>query len=38
LAVIVHRRANGEWPEAVASAYRLLYRARKDGGDRVYVD
>jgi diguanylate cyclase (GGDEF)-like protein len=38
LAVVVHRRANGEWPEAVASAYRLLYRARKDGGDRVYAD
>jgi diguanylate cyclase (GGDEF)-like protein len=36
LAVVVHRRADGEWPAAVASAYELLYRARNDGGDRVY--
>jgi diguanylate cyclase (GGDEF)-like protein len=38
LSVVVHRRADGEWPEAVASAYRMMYRARKDGGDRVYAD
>jgi diguanylate cyclase (GGDEF)-like protein len=37
LAVTVHRGADGDWPAAVAAAYELLYRARNDGGDRVYA-
>jgi diguanylate cyclase (GGDEF)-like protein len=36
VAVAVHRRADGEWPATVAETYELLYRARNDGGDRVY--
>jgi diguanylate cyclase (GGDEF)-like protein len=36
LSLIVHRGTAAEWPAAVAGAYELLYRARNDGGDRVY--
>jgi diguanylate cyclase (GGDEF)-like protein len=36
VAVAVYRRADGEWPATVAETYELLYRARNDGGDRVY--
>jgi len=37
LGVVVYSRADGEWPSAVAAAYELLYRARNEGGDRVYA-
>lgn len=37
LAVAVHRGGPPGWAETTAAAYELLYRARGDGGDRVYA-
>ena len=36
LAVAVHRGGAAGWQQAAAAVYELLYRARNDGGDRVY--
>ncbi len=36
LGVIVHRGQISGWPASIDAAYDLLYRARNDGGDRVY--
>ena len=37
LSVVVHRGGVPGWQAAIAAAYDLLYRARNDGGDRVYT-
>jgi diguanylate cyclase (GGDEF)-like protein len=34
--VVVHRGEAAAWPATIGAAYDLLYRARNDGGDRVY--
>ncbi len=36
LGVVVHRGETSAWPASIDAAYELLYRARNDGGDRVY--
>jgi diguanylate cyclase (GGDEF)-like protein len=36
LGVIVHRGKSSGWPVSIGAAYEQLYRARNDGGDRVY--
>ena len=36
LGVVVHRGEAAGWPAAIGAAYELLYRARGEGGDRVY--
>jgi diguanylate cyclase (GGDEF)-like protein len=36
LGVVVHRGEASGWPASIDAAYELLYRARNDGGDRVY--
>jgi len=36
LGVVVHRGELSGWPAAINAAYELLYRARDEGGDRVY--
>jgi diguanylate cyclase (GGDEF)-like protein len=36
LGVVVHRGEASGWAAAISAAYDLLYRARGDGGDRVY--
>jgi diguanylate cyclase (GGDEF)-like protein len=38
LGVVVHRGAASGWPAAIDAAYELLYRARNEGGDRVYQE
>jgi diguanylate cyclase (GGDEF)-like protein len=37
LGVVMHRGAASGWPAAISAAYDLLYRARNEGGDRVYT-
>jgi diguanylate cyclase (GGDEF)-like protein len=36
LGVVVHRGGAAGWPASISAAYELLYRARNEGGDRVY--
>jgi CRP/FNR family cyclic AMP-dependent transcriptional regulator len=36
LGVVVHRGEISGWQASIGAAYELLYRARNDGGDRVY--
>jgi diguanylate cyclase (GGDEF)-like protein len=36
LGVVVHRGEASGWPASINAAYELLYRARNEGGDRVY--
>ena len=36
LGVVVHRGEAAGWPASISTAYELLYRARNEGGDRVY--
>jgi diguanylate cyclase (GGDEF)-like protein len=36
LGVVVHRGEASGWPACIRTAYELLYRARNEGGDRVY--
>jgi diguanylate cyclase (GGDEF)-like protein len=35
--VVVHRGEASGWLDSIQAAYQRLYRARNDGGDRVYV-
>jgi len=37
LGVVVHRGEAAGWPASIDAAYELLYRARNEGGDRVYL-
>ena len=38
LGVVVHRGEAAGWTAAIDAAYQLLYRARNEGGDRVYQE
>jgi diguanylate cyclase (GGDEF)-like protein len=38
LGLVVHRGGAAGWTAAIDAAYELLYRARNEGGDRVYPE